>query len=256
MPVESQPRSPGGDGGLGDGYDDPYGDDEQGERFDQGSLSQTSPRYISSAVSLNSPPRSRNAGSLPSQQQEQQPSPMRSTTLRFKSDHSRLQGPQGSSPSSRAPATLSARSSGTPLDRGMSRAMLSQQGSWAAAQRPQGRRILSAPSGMSFSRGLSRGAGPRGSRALQEQASGAGLVRGRSRGLGTRERLWGAAEGSGVWPLRDAQAAHEAPGDTMAPPSDVRVIDGMWPLRDAQAAHEPPGDTMAPHPDLCMVDGM
>lgn len=152
------------------------------------------PRYISSRVSISSPPHSPSAGFSQDQQLQQQQSarPMHSRSVRFSASPHAAQGPGRSfadGPTGESTGRDIGGYSRSPIGRAMSKGMLSQQGSRALALQAQS------------------------SRALQGQRSGAaGLVRGQSRGLGSKERLWGAAEGSGSWPLRDPHGADQFPG--------------------------------------------
>ena len=177
-------------------------DDDQSQRDGTASFLHAGPEYISSRAPPTSPPRSRSPRS-PSQQQRQSSSPMRRAGAQFPSDPSAPQAPDRSftTPLHEGQLSNGGNTHGLPLDRGMSRGMLEKQGSRALHLQPQG------------------------SRALHGQRSSAGgLVKGQSRGLGSKERLWGAAEGSGTWPLRDSHGANQTPGMQCPPARDPAIL--------------------------------
>ncbi|KAK9825070.1 hypothetical protein WJX74_006069 [Apatococcus lobatus] len=218
-------------------------DDEQSQHDGTESFLHASPGRISSRVSMHSPRRSPLTRSPRQQHQKQHQqqalSPMHKRNVQFSSLPSKAQVPDRSF-SRPLVAAVGRGSRGiddrSPLERGMSRGMLSHQGSRALTLQPQG------------------------SRDLRGQMSGAaGLVRGRSRGLGSKERLWEAAEGSGTWPLRDAQGQDLTPGpaellkDMAGPASDPLDLLILWdPLTGHP--HSVTQHTMHLHQVTCIFD--
>lgn len=197
MPLEagpSHPRHPGDDSTLDDEHA-LLADQAGSYPGHQSSPDRTRPQYISSTVARNSPPHSptRSSPRRPSLQQQQewqlQHGSVGSKILSFSPGQGMQSGLKGSlaGQGSRAFSGSPRRS---PLDRGGSRTVHYQQGSGPEALSHQGSKAIGT-----------------------EGAQAGALVRGRSRGLGSKERLWGAAEGSGVWPLQDSHATVEAPGE-------------------------------------------